>query len=71
LIVPTFLALCYKFPLDIYKRSAFLLHQSLSRLFRGQKNEEKEELKRNVGGVDLAIKSILLEQFETRFHPLA
>jgi hypothetical protein len=36
-----------------------LFHQSLSRLFRVQKNEEKEELKRNVGGVDLTIKSIL------------
>jgi hypothetical protein len=48
-----------------------LLHQSLPRLFRRQKNEEKEGLKRNLGGVDLAIKSILWEQFETRFHPPA
>jgi hypothetical protein len=71
LIVPKFLALCYKFPLDIYKRSAFLLHQSLPQLFRGQKNEEKEGLKRNLGGVDLAIKSILWKQFKTRFHPPA
>jgi hypothetical protein len=36
-----------------------LLHQSLPQLFREQKNEEKEGLKINLGGVDLAIKSIL------------
>jgi hypothetical protein len=37
----------------------FFCIQSLPRLFRRQKNEEKEGLKRNLGGVDLAIKSIL------------
>jgi len=36
-----------------------LLHPKPAPTISGQKDEEKEGLKRNLGGVDLAIKSIL------------